>query len=164
MNKYLFSILFSSISIISCSQTKYGIKKIYAFSAERLPGNIPVDAQGNSLYKGPDTLNTIYIETSGKDIQWNSAWKNGKMYSINAMLIIGLPYEAGIKKSNNQKVLISAAPGSKLWQLELVPAEGKKKSPVKARPGEIILEGIYKGKKIIQKIDKQVELALPPSY
>ncbi|HEY6062895.1 MAG TPA: hypothetical protein VIV35_04770 [Chitinophagaceae bacterium] len=156
---YLFSAGF-----VCSAQTKYGIKNIYAYYTEHLPGIIPVDKDGNSLYKGPDTLNTVYIEANSNPVQWKQAWKNGKVYSINTTLITTIPFEAGTKKMNDEKILLTVAKGCQLWQLTLVPAKMKPGLPKKLKPGEIMLQGNYAGKTISQKITGQTELLSLPSY
>lgn len=151
------------VTLSSYAQTKYGIKNIYAYYAQHLPGNIPVDDNGNSLYKGPDTLITVYIETTGQEPHWSNAWRGNKVYSIVTTLIKQPTIEAGIRKSSNQKILVSPAKGNCLWQLEFVPQESRMLPPQKMKPGEIILRGKYKSKTFLQKISRLIELRLPDS-
>jgi hypothetical protein len=161
--KTIIFISFLLISIISCAQSKYGIRKVDAFFSEHLPGNIPVDSDGNSLYPGPDTINTIYLETKGVSIKWIAAWKNGKSFSVVTTAIEETPFEAGVNKLSDKKIILKPAAGNKLWLLQLVKDETPSKSPVKAKPGEIILKGKSGKNTIIQKINSQTELASLPS-
>jgi hypothetical protein len=165
MLRQLFLLSFICIAISSCAQSKYGIKKITAFYALRTPGNIPVDENGRELYSGPDTVHTIYIEVSGKNIiKWEDAWKNNNFYTVISTKITQAAFEAGMEKTENSKVIIKPAAGNTLWQLSLSPSETKTAKPPKSLENEIILQGKYNGKKIIQKINKLIELVLPPSY
>jgi hypothetical protein len=151
------------ISLNSCAQQKYGIRKADAFFSEHLPGNIRVDREGNSLYHGPAIVNTIYIETKGSPVKWIVAWKGGQSFSVVTTEIKERPFEAGTEKETNEKILLKPAPGNKLWQLVLVKDETSSKVPSKIKSARIILQGKWGGKKIYQKIDRQVELAAVPS-
>lgn len=163
MSSIRYFLLYSSLSInlFACAQSKPAVKNIYATYTEHLPGNIPVDRNGNTI-STRDTLNVIYIETTSEKIQWNIAWKNDKNYSILATLITS-PFDAGVNKITNKKMILRSAKGNKLWQLQLVPGEKKSSAPFNILPGEIILQGIYHGEKITLKIAKQTELSSMPS-
>ena len=151
------------LCLVSGAQSSYGVRKVNAFFSEHLPGIIPVDNDGNSSYHGPDTIHTIYIETNGAFIKWTGAWKDGKSFSVNTVAITDIPFEAGINKIDNKKVLLKPAAGNKLWLLELQQKEHSSKPPVKIRPGEIILQGKTGRQTIIQRISSQTELASIPS-
>ena len=151
------------ISMDSCAQSKYGIRKTDAFFTERLPGNIPVDENGRSLYHGPDTINTVYLETRGASIKWIAAWKDGRSFSIITLAIKNTPFEVGINKITNKKILLKPSPGNKLWLLELQKTETSSKPPVKMKTGGIILQGRSGGKIFIQRIGSQTELTSIPS-
>jgi len=162
---------------VKCDSVHFGIRAIHAFWAIHIPGNIPVDPEsGRPLYHGPDTLNTVYIETGAgvQGIQWEAAWKNNRIYSITVILISKPSLEIGTRKADNQKVILTPAKGNKLWRLELTPlfpgSEGPAKPegaypmpPEKLRPGEILLRGKCGKKTFFQKIGSQVELVLPRS-
>ena len=162
MIKYFFITILSLSTVVSYSQTKNCIQKMYAFYGIRIPGIIPVDPNGEPLYHGPDKTYLIYVETNGNEIQWGNAWINGKTYSVRSVLLNDFPVEVGTRKTNHQKISIAPAGKNKLWQLEIMPSGKKIKPPAKAKKNEIILEGKCKGK-IIEKITKQIELELPPS-
>lgn len=160
--KYLLFYSFLTVSLYACAQSKYSIKNIYAVYEVHLPGNIAVDQNGNEI-PSRDTLNFIYIETSTEKIQWNMAWKNDKNYSILSRLIDTNFIDAGTDKITNESMIIHASAGNKLWQLQLIPSEKRISSPVKILQDEILLQGTYNGKRILQKIKKQVELNSIPS-
>lgn len=161
--RYILLVLFCFNNFVSWTQSNYGIKKIRAFYTERLPGNIPVDPNGNSLYKGPDTLITIYAEISGKGPEWKTAWFNNLSYTISSSLVSQTPYEAGTRAIDGKKVILKQAAGNKLWQLTLQKDNIKIKLPQKIRPGEILLSGKYRGKSFLYKIDSLFQLTSLPS-
>ncbi len=150
-----------SISLLSCAQSKYGIKNIYATYRIHLPGNIAVDENGDSLTP-PDTVNIVYIEAAS-DIVWSEAWKNGKQYSIIKTLITESPFDAGTNKFTNEKIMLHSTPGNKLWMLQLVATEKNVEVPQGVVPGEILLEGSFNGRKIKRKIMKQTEINSIPT-
>jgi hypothetical protein len=159
--KYLLLYSLLCISLMSCAQSKHLIKNVYATYTVHLPGNIVVDKNGNSISSG-DTLNVIYVATL-REIHWVHAWKDGKDYSVIQTLIIESPFDAGINKMTNEKIILHSTKGNILWKLQLVPEVKFFLAPLKTLPGEIILQGIYHGKKIIQKIFKQTEIVSIPS-
>ena len=161
--KAIISIGILLISTGSYAQSKYGIRKVDAFFSEHLPGNIPVDINGNSLYHGPDTVNTIYVETKGASIRWIAAWRDGKSFTVNTLAIKDTPFEVGSNKISNEKIILNPAAGNKLWLLQLVKKESSSKPPVKMRNGEIILQGKSGRNVFIQRISSQTELATIPS-
>jgi hypothetical protein len=128
-----------------------------------MPGNIPVDENGRSLFKGPDTLITIYAEISGKEPEWKTAWRNGKSYSVYSSLISQVPYEAGTNEKDGKKMILKPAAGNKLWQLTLQPTDKKNISPLQLKAGELMLSGKFMGKNFYYKIASPVQLTTPPS-
>jgi hypothetical protein len=160
--KYFLFYSFLSTSFFACAQSKYSIKNIYAFYKVHLPGNIAVTANGDEI-PSRDTINFIYIESPSKDIHWKNAWKNGKIFTIIPTLIDSSSYDVGTKKTTNENMLVHATRGNKLWQLRLITSDETIPQPVKLLQDEILLEGIYQGKKILQKIEHQVELNSIPS-
>jgi hypothetical protein len=165
--RYLLFCFLLCVSLLSCAQSKHPIaiglvKKVYATYTVHLPGNIAVDRNGNSISSG-DTLNTIYVETTTGQIHWTRAWKDGKDYSVIQTLITESPFDAGTDKMTNEKIILHLTEGNKLWKLQLVPEVKFFLAPLKTLPGEIILQGIYHRKKMIQKIFKQTEIVSVPS-
>ena len=146
------------------SQTTYGIKKVYAYYEEHMPGNIPVGEDGKPMKKYPTVIHHLFVETTSKTkIQWKTAWKDGKSYSVSIKEITEFPVDLGKEKVNEKEVKIKPAKGNKLWQLELTAQEKSTKSPLKIKDEEIILQGVYNGKKIYKRIDKEIELYVIPS-
>jgi hypothetical protein len=161
--RYILIVLLCFNSFVSWTQANYGIRKICAFYTERLPGNIRVDPNGNSLYKGPDTLITIYIVTSGKSAVWESAWRNDRTYTISSSLVSQTPYTAGTNLGNGKEIILRPATGNKLWQLNLLESYKKVASPRKIKPGEVLLKGKYMNKTIFRKIGSLIQLTTFPS-
>ena len=147
----------------SCAQTRNGIKKIAAFYAIRIPGNIPAVENGNEFANVIDTIHTIYIELNGKNIEWKQAWMANKIYTITAQLISKTPLEIGVDKVTRQDIVLTPSKGNSLWQLVLVPDKQTRPAPQKIKPGEILLEGKLGRTTIYQKIDNQTMLQRPPS-
>jgi len=143
------------------AQTKYGMRKIRAFYQMWMPGNIPVDDNGRPLQHGPRYTTTIYIETTSNNVSWDSAWINGKLCSVTSTHITALPYELGLTRSGNKKIILTASPGNQLWQLDLNPLPESFNSGPLQRPDKILLRGKY-GKKIFKiTTPKPVELKTP---
>ena len=162
--KYTFLLFLTSVCLAACAQEKYGVKKIAAFQSLHMPGNIPVDQNGNSLFKGPDTTNTIYVETSGKGIQWDMAWKNGKAYSVVAELLPAGSFNAGTEKTSSKKMMFTPAKGNQQWLLQLEPLEKNQKAPAALKNGEILLKGKYGKAIVLQTVKQQTELEVMPAY
>jgi hypothetical protein len=160
--KYFIFYSFLGTGLLACAQSKYSIKNIYAIYKVHLPGNIAVNENGNEI-SARDTVNLIYIESTAQDIHWNNAWKNGKTFTILPTLIDSNSYDIGTKKMTNENMIIHSSRGNKLWQLQLIVSDEAIKQPEKLLQDEILLEGMYQGKKIFQKIEKQVELNSIPS-
>jgi hypothetical protein len=158
-----FILILSFYGFISSAQSGYTIRKINAFYIVKMPGNIPVDENGNSLYKGTDTLLTVYIELSGKGPEWKTAWFQNVSYSVSSSLISLTPYEAGTKTSDGKKMILKPAAGNKLWQLTLQKENNTNKLPQKIKSGEILLSGKCLNKIIYTKIDSVVQLTTTPS-
>ena len=160
--KYFLFYSFLSTRLLACAQSKYSIKNIYAVYKVHLPGNIAVTENGTEI-PSRDTVNLIYIESPAKDIHWSNAWKNGKTFSILPALIDSNSYDIGTQKMTNENMIIHSSSRNKLWQLRLIASDETIPQPEKLLQDEILLEGIYQGKKILQKIEKQVELNSIPS-
>ena len=158
----LLLISFLCPGIFTYAQSKHIIQNIVATYSVHLPGNIPVDRNGKSMLR-QDTVYVIYIETASKEIRWNMAFHNDKSYSIITTLIDSSRINVGTVKSSGENLILRAKSGNKLWQLQLVPGEKKLPGHTHLFRGEILLQGIYHGKKITQKIYKQTELISIPS-
>src|SRR6266496_5478048 len=89
------------------SQTTNGIKKVYAYYEEHMPGNIPVGEDGKPMKKYPTITHHLFVETTSKTkIQWKVAWKDGKSYSVSAKEITEFPVALGKEKVNEKEVKI----------------------------------------------------------
>ncbi len=153
---------FISIHLFACAQSKSVIKNACATYTIHIPGNIPVDRNGNEIPLR-DTVLIIYIETTSPDITWNRAWLNGKTYSVIPTLIDSNYVEAGIKQINNEKLVIKSSGNDKLWRLQLIPAEKFEFAPAEIQRGELLISGTYKNRKILQRINSMTELTGIPT-
>ncbi|HMU46313.1 MAG TPA: hypothetical protein PKC72_08100 [Chitinophagaceae bacterium] len=151
-------------AFLACSQSKSIIKKSYGYYIFRLPGNIPVDMNGEPLpgFRG-DTVQTIYIETSVKDIKWDSAWKQNNAYIIISTPVNEAKIDVGLPKNGDQHIFIEAKEGNYLWRLDLLLIDAGINPPFKLNGDEVILRGNYKGKIIEHKVSNLVELYTPDS-
>ena len=146
---------------ISSAQSKNVIRKVQAFYVVRMPGNIP---SVPSLIR-IDTVLTIYLETTSKVITWDTAFKKNHAFLIRAAIIEKTAFEAGRVKKTGEKIIIKPQKGLFLWQLWLEPIEPGLPIPgiQKVMGDAILLQGKYKGKKLVLTVDKAVELAAIPA-
>lgn len=150
--------VFMMLHLLACAQTKNLIKKTYATYSVHIPGNIPVDQNGNEI-PVRDTVFTVYVESTSADVNWSSAWFDGKSYTVIANLIDTSQVDAGTLMSNNQKLVIKKTLGSNtLWHIQLLLAQKILPSPVTPVHGQIIIVGKYHGKKILKKITSMMEI------
>jgi hypothetical protein len=154
----LFFFFFSSL--VSCSQTKPGIKNVYAFREVRNRGTMAVDENGKPLTPAVDTLNIIYVETDAQGIIWEHAWKNNKTYNITATQVKERPVEVGKEKGSQKNISINPSKGTQVWILELSPSDDIA-PPKGTNPATILLRYKLKGKRIFRTISHQTELWLP---
>ncbi|HVZ95275.1 MAG TPA: hypothetical protein VG847_00265 [Chitinophagaceae bacterium] len=152
---------FISIQLCSCAQSKNGIKKAYATYTIRIPGNIPVDRNGNEIPLR-DTVWMIYVETTSQEISWSKAWMDGRTYSVIPTLIDSDHVEAGTLQRNNEKMRIRTSGTGRLWRLQLISAEKPEPVPVRVGRGEMLISGKYKNRKILQRIKSITELVALP--
>jgi len=169
------------------AQSIPGVRNVYAFMVEHQPGNIPVDPTGTPLNAGPDTLYTVYVETIGQGIQWKRAYIRGRAYTITARRVEKTPFEAGIRKSPREKIVLQAGKGGRLWQLSLDAIAGKpayrandetlkieqrkiqsylgKYHPLPEVDwaGPLVLEGTRGHKKVVLRVDNIILLKEIPS-
>lgn len=147
----------------ACAQSKPVIRKTYGYYSERLPGNIPVDQQGNPLPGfGPDTIYTFFADSKAAGIIWDTAWIGEKAYTIVAEKIRLNSIEAGIEKSNGQPIVIKAGNGGILWRLDLVLLDTVTRSRDLPKKW-ITIKGSCKGKSFEMKISNLIELLVPSS-
>jgi len=156
-------LLFSLICLYSCNHTKGLVKNTYAYYSERIPGTVPTDENGNPGQVKPDTVLVVYIETSAKDITWDTAWTNNRAYKIIPQFFETGSYEAGFEKLSKEKIFITTDPGHFLYQLYLQPLDNKLLPPKAVDGDGILLKGQYKGKTFLKKTGAVVELETYPS-
>lgn len=162
MNQLAVLLLFS-VCLFSCIQTKNLVKKTYAYYTEKQPGTIPADDNGIPLPVKPDTVLVVYVEAKSDGIRWDTAWHNGKPYKIIPQFFETGYYDAGIEKLSREKVLITVDPPHFLYQLYLEPIRQTQGLSVPESNSDILLKGIYKGKVILHKASRLVELEAYPS-
>lgn len=169
MNKapITFLLLFLSFNVVGYTQTKPVIKKIYAFYTEHLPGNIAIDPRDPERKESTpkaDTVITVYIETSSKFIQWDTAWMNKKSYAIVTQQVSQQNnIDAGFTNQGHKASIIKIAKNNFIWQLYLQPVQKNIAAPQKTGNDEILIRGKYKGKNLYKKAAAPVQLEAIPS-
>lgn len=158
------AVLLAGLSCLySCNHAKGLVKNTYAYYSEKMPGIVPTDANGNPQQVKPDTVIVVYIETTSKDISWDTAWKNNRAYKIVPQFFETGSYEAGFEKGSREKIFITAQPGHYLYQLYLQPLGFDQDPPKNVNGNGILLKGQYKGKSFLKKTGSIVEMESYPS-
>ena len=152
--------------LASCAQNKYLSEEtqadVFATFTVQMPGNIPVDAHGNEIEEPRAKKYTVYLETSSAENTWIDAWIGNEHFTLESGIVENFPFNAGTKKSTDQKIMIARKQDNFLWQLKLHPAYDQKTAPEKVSGNVIILQGNKDGKKVTRQINKIIEIeALP---
>lgn len=157
----LLVILAMCVHIGGCAQAGKLVRKSYAFYVQRQPGTIRVDpSTGEEVARKTDTLITVYVETAKKEITWDTAWRNGRAYTVRATLIGNKPAEAGTSKEGDRKIVVTPAKDNFLWQVQLLPLPVTRTLPAS---GGILLRLVYRGTGKWFQAGEPVELAgIPP--
>ena len=150
------------ISLFGCAQARVSVKHLYAVFQVHLPGNVAVDENGREIAPR-DTVRFVYIETAARDIVWQTAWENGKVYTVNAQLLDTGECNAGTFAKTNGTLLLHAAPGNRLWRLQLIASDQQREAPKPLGRDQILLRGIFKGKVLWEKAANLGELNAIPS-
>lgn len=156
---------FLLLIMASCVQTKSLVKKSYTFYFENVRGAYPKGGNDEisgtnidtSAFSGTkkslgvppvvDTFIIVYIETSKRLINLDTAWQNEQPYLLTSIPINQVPFHAGLIK-NGGEVIISPAEGNLLWQLQFQRIRTNLKPKFEIAAEEIFIKGNYKGKKI----------------
>jgi hypothetical protein len=151
-------------AFFGCAQSKSIVKKAQAYYTERLPGNIPVYPNGQERPgKLIDTIYVVYVETSSAQVSWETADKNGRFFNIVASLQNQDTVNVGLRKDNNDPVIIIRNKGRYLWRLDLVPDDSRPRTKSGSGKAGILIKGKHQGKGIKQLVENPVELYTPPS-
>jgi hypothetical protein len=156
MIRTFLTLTFLSLLFSACAQTRTGIQKAHAFFKVSIPGNIPVDEQGNPM-KRDDTVRVIYMECSGAaKPEINEVLYPGKAYTA-SVFEEKSSVQVGNENYNNSPLSVKPAKGNTLWRVELTPS-GAKKTP---RTNKIIIKGARNGRTFSQVIEGETQLASP---
>jgi hypothetical protein len=145
------------------AQAVTGVRHVYAFMTEHQPGNIAVNPDGRPFHAGPDTVYTVYVETTAQDIQWKRAYIQGRAYTVYCRRVQKTPVEAGRTVQGGERIRLQAGKGGRLWQLDLGMTDEPPVYGVKGRAGEIVLEGRRGNKKMVVRVNKIIMLEGIPS-
>ncbi len=149
------------VSIASCAQMNKSIIKASAYYTIPTPGTIPVDDGGNEVVIKRNKVYNIFLEVNSNSIEWTKAWVADQLFNVIPLTVKGSSVEIGKKKSDDKKVVMGAAKGNSLVQLELSPNDSYVKPPQAVKPGELLVAGKFKGKLFYYKISNVIELASP---
>jgi hypothetical protein len=153
-NLLLILSLSTSFVLTGCAQTKTSVQSTYAFFRTFIPGNLPVDDNGNPL-RGPYPVRIIYIETRGPATpQIESVQHGDNMFSASVFAEEKVPVVVGIGKASGKTVVINPRKGHKLWRIELTPTTEMRRSA----SNKITVTGMLSGKKFTRIISKETEL------
>lgn len=150
------------MGLFACAQSKFSIRHLYAVFQVHLPGNVAVDKNGNEIAPR-DTVLFVYIETPTRGIHWQTAWENGKTFSINARVLDTSDFNAGTFTETNENLMLHAASGNRLWQLQLIWSDQNEEAPKSLAHDEILLRGYFRGKVIWERVPNMGELNVIPS-
>jgi hypothetical protein len=148
---------------LACYAQQTVVKTAYAFDIVRIPGNIPVGDDGQPLSKVVDTSTIIYVETASRHIEWDTAWKDGRVFLLTGIIVEQTPIEAGVSKTGNEKMTLRPAPGNVIWRLQLIPLETVSQAGKRNRYRDILIRGRAKTKPFWHTITRRVELESIPS-
>ena len=151
----------------SCAQNNHlsdGPEAVsFATVTEQMPGNIPVDANGNDISAPRAKKYIVYLNSPSSGITWEDAWIGAKHYSLESEVIETFPFNAGTDKSTNEKILLTKKKDTRVWILKLHPAYDEKPAPNDVSGDEIILQGSKDGKKVTRQIKHIIEIEAIPA-
>ncbi|MDQ6609902.1 MAG: hypothetical protein M3Y85_08790 [Bacteroidota bacterium] len=159
--KKIMTLMLGAVSLAGCAQMNKTIIKAAAFYTIPTPGTIQVDDRGNPVQPQRRKVYNIFMEIKGPSPEWTKAWVDEKSYSVISLTVQEKKVIIGKKKSDDQKIVMEAGKGNILVQLELSPGQNYKRPPNTVMPGELLLEGKWKGKLFYYKIANVMELASP---
>ncbi len=148
------------ITLTSCGQP---VRKLYSYWSLRMPGVRPVGLNGEELTSAPDTVYHIYVEVSS-EVQWRTAWYRGVNYNLTANKITTLPVRVGTLRSTGKPVQIQPSSKNHLYQLEFSPGSRQVAPPAKMSKGELLLQGSWKKKLLLQRSPRVLEIETLPAY
>lgn len=149
------------VSLAGCAQMNKSIIKAAAFYTIPTPGTIPVDDSGNPIQIQHSKVYRIFLEVKGSSPQWTKAWIDEKLFSVIPITVKEKKVVIGKRKTDDQKIVMEAGNGNSLVQLELSPGVNSQRPPQVIKPGDLLLEGKWKGKPFYYKVSKVMELASP---
>lgn len=153
--------LAAMLLLVSCISTNKVIKQTHAFFVTLYPGIVAVDENGKEMPSNNQTRYSVYAVTGSDKVKWDTAWINGRVYTISAEKINPAPvFEVGIDKQTGSKITIATGETEHLYLLHL--------NPVSITPNtdanllrESMIKATYKGKVINCTITNITELTTP---
>ncbi len=161
MKTFICYLLLIAIMFSACAQSR-PLKSTYAYKTTRLPGTIMVNEEGKQISPRSFTTYFIYAESTSP-IAWQTAWIEGKSYSVTTTQITAFPFQAGMSSTNQTPIFIKRKSGVKLYQLALRPEVKSTTLPTHSGKGKILISGSYKNKVITKWINNIIDLYVEPS-
>lgn len=132
----------------SCSSSGKVIKQLQAFSVTVYPGIIAVDENGKEMPVNSQTKYLVYAVTGSDKIKWDSAWVNGRAYTITAEKMSPTPvFEVGVEKLTGNKITIATSETEQLYLLHLSPVSTTKSTETELLR-ELLIRAVYKRKEL----------------
>jgi hypothetical protein len=153
----MIKVLWISLLLSLCNQQgEYHVQEIWLFTKKQIAGNIPVDRNGRHL-QDESALLFIYLKISRKAEcpNWETAYINGKQYTVTVMPLSQDSVSVGTLKGTNLPLTIKAGPNGKLIQLMLTPNVKIEKPEA----GSLLLNGTFRGKSVyLRSSESAIEL------
>jgi hypothetical protein len=161
MKKIISTLLVSFFIAITFAQKPCSVLTANAFYSIVMPGNMPVDENGNQRKIKPNLSRTIFISNN-----CNVTPVINKVLYDNVSIPFFIEKAVTEEVSNliddaNNKIKLNAAKSSFLWKVTVVPSAG---ISVPEKPKKILIEWKQKNKIIKLVIQKEAQLATFPTY
>jgi len=157
-------LFFSSFVLIllSCTSQKIaGVQEVDAFFQVRVPGTIPMLAEGGAPDASYiDTIYVVYIQATGSLPLWEKAWKASQSFDIEVTQITDQSVPVGFHKSTCQEIRLGKKQGRQFYKL-LLKKTGDNRQQPKVQRGELILQGRQQGREVFYPIQRITELQMP---
>jgi hypothetical protein len=144
----------------SCAQINKAIVKSTGYFFIPTPGTIAVNDKGEPLPGKRDSVFLLFVEIKADNIQWESAWKDGRSFILTATKVKA-KVTIGQTKARNQKVEVLPPSPNTLWQLTLSDDEKRSLAPQITTPDEILLKGRIKNENVFVRVRPLIELTSP---
>jgi hypothetical protein len=161
--KKLFVLILCCTAFFAFADSKPPVRILGVYFTARMPGNVPVDDNGNVMRPVRDTSFVMYVESGKEQIKWGKVWRNNRVYTVIATKISKLPHHPGKAKETGKRTSVTPAKGNVLWHLELVPFVKPAVIPNTIKNDSFLLQVNYGKRSFRISTDKITELIATPS-